>query len=67
MKKINLENMIDVCGGRMTPTELDHEITFNKCYRKAKRIVILMDRNEKFPAYYTQIYIPIKDFEKKKR
>jgi len=63
MTKINLEEMTDIVGGKMTLQQLNEEIKFlMKIYSPEK---VIIDIRKKGYGYYTLIYIPTKDFERK--
>jgi hypothetical protein len=68
MKKINLEKMTDVCVGKMNIKKVVREIEHYFINYSPKRMIvdIKFKENKNPKGYYTSIYIPIKDFKKKK-
>ena len=63
-KLINLKNMVDICGGKMTLEDVGKEIKRYMITKSPKRMVVDIQRREGI-GYYTLIYIPTKDFKKK--
>lgn len=57
-----MRNMVDVCGGKMTLDEVEREI--KRYMLKSPRRMVVDIRRRK-DGYYTMIWIPKKDFEKK--
>ena len=66
-KKHLEDNFVDVCGGKMHLKELTDEIFHYMYYKNPSEMIITIKRNNRIKGYYSSIYIPIKDFEKKKR
>jgi hypothetical protein len=57
-----MKGMVDVCGGKMKIGEVIQEI-YNYMLKSPKRLVVDIKRRKK--GYYTKIYIPQSDFDKK--
>ena len=62
MKRMSMENMVDVCAGKMTLDDVVREI---KRYMLKSPGRMMVDIRRKEDGYYTIIWIPKKDFEKK--
>jgi len=62
-KKINLEDLTDICGGKMTLKELTGEIFNLFMHRSPKYVVITIERDEEKRGYISTINIPHKDFK----
>jgi len=64
-KSIKLEKMTDVCRGKLTLRSINNEIIYYLLNNKPKRIIVDIQRTK--DGYYTSVYIPNKDFNKKIR
>ncbi|MCR4333926.1 MAG: hypothetical protein NUV60_02865 [Patescibacteria group bacterium] len=59
--------MVDVSGGKMTLKEVEGEIRLMMNVFSPRRMVVDIRRVKARGGYHTTIWIPKKDFEKKKK
>ena len=65
-KKIQkgLEELVDICGGKMTLKELTQEIERTYLFRNPEYTVITIERDDKIQGMRCTIYMQHKDFER---
>ena len=65
MEELNLKGYTDICSGKMTLKQVNQEIIHYMCYKFPTRLIVDIQRRE--GGYYTQIWMPIKDFNRRKK
>lgn len=61
-KIINLNDLVDICGGNMTTKQITNEI-FNYMKRQPEKLIITIEKNPN-NSYNATIYMTSKDFNK---
>ena len=60
MVKIDLEDMIDICTGRMDAKDIIREIKHYLFCKEPSKMVVTIEKNKKMGDFYSVFYVPIK-------